>query len=185
MRLMTALLRALFVVFALAPAPLLAADYVDRAALDELFAQLRVAQSAGEANDLTQQIWSYWLSPDDPELAAIMLDARSATSIGNLPGALAILNGVVSRYPDYAEGWNQRATLYYLMGNLGASLADIDKVLALEPRHFGALSGRVTIYLKQGKRAEALRDMMTALAIDAYLSQRELFPELAQNVTHV
>ena len=55
---MTALIRALFVVFALAPAPLLAADYVDRAALDELFAQLRVAQTAGEANDLTQQIWS-------------------------------------------------------------------------------------------------------------------------------
>jgi tetratricopeptide (TPR) repeat protein len=72
-----------------------------------------------------------------------------------------------------------------MLGRLDDSLADIDKVLAIEPRHFGALSGRVLIYLKQGKHAQALRDMIAALAIHPYLSERRLFPELAQDVTHV
>ena len=54
-----------------------------------------------------------------------------------------------------------------------------------EPRHFGALSGRVLIYLKQGKHADALKDMLAALAIDPYLSEKALFPELAQNATPV
>ena len=182
---MIALIRAVLVVLVLTPARLLAAEYADSAAIDELFAQLRVAQSEAEASDLTQQIWTYWLSPDDPELAKRIHAAGAATSSGDLPGALAILDTVVKTYPDYAEGWNQRATLYYMLGDFPASLADIEKVLALEPRHFGALSGRVLIYLKEGKRAEALKDMLAALAIDAYLSGRSLFPELAQNVTHV
>ena len=99
--------------------------------------------------------------------------------------ASAELDGVVAEYPDYAEGWNQRATVHYLLDNLDASLADIEKVLAIEPRHYGALSGRVLIYLKQGKHAEALRDMIAALAIHPYLSERRLFPELAQDVTQV
>jgi tetratricopeptide (TPR) repeat protein len=91
----------------------------------------------------------------------------------------------VTDYPDYAEGWNQRATLYYMLDNLEASLADIDKVLAIEPRHYGALAGRVLIYLKQGKHDEALRDMRAALALHPYLNERRLFPELAEDVTHV
>jgi tetratricopeptide (TPR) repeat protein len=72
-----------------------------------------------------------------------------------------------------------------MLDNFDASLADIDKVLALEPRHFGALSGRISIYLRQGKRPQALRDMIAALAIDPYLSQKALFPELSPNTTNV
>ena len=87
--------------------------------------------------------------------------------------------------PTYAEGWNQRATLYYLIDDYEASLADIDKVLEFEPRHFGALSGRVLIYLAQGKRSEALRDMATALAIHPFLSERQLFPELKEDMIRI
>jgi tetratricopeptide (TPR) repeat protein len=180
------LIRALLMLPLLAaPSPLFAAEYADSAALDELFAQLRVAHDANEANDITHQIWQYWLTPDVADLATRMQTVGTAQTVGDLPAALIILTGVTRDYPDYAEGWNQRATLYYMLGNFDASLADIEKVLALEPRHFGALSGRVMIYLKQGKRAEALKDMVAALAIDPYLSEKELFPELAQNVTHV
>lgn len=186
MRPILKLIRALLTLPLLAaPAPLFAAQYTDSAALDELFAQLRVSQSAGEANGIVQQIWQYWLTPDVPDLAKRMHAVGVAQAVGDVSTALVLLTGVITEYPDYAEGWNQRATLYYTVGNLDASLADIEKVLAIEPRHFGALSGRVLIYLKQGKRAEALKDMVAALAIDPYLSEKELFPELAQNVTHV
>ena len=119
-----------------------------------------------------------------PELANRMSKASVTMSSGDFTTTLSLLSDIVRDYPDYAEGWNQRATLYYVMGNLDASLADIEKVLALEPRHFGALSGRVMIYLKQGKRGDALKDMIAALAIDPYLDEKRLFPEL-QNTTNV
>jgi tetratricopeptide (TPR) repeat protein len=186
MRQLIVLIRALLLLPLLAAiAPVHAAEYTDGAAVDELFAQLKTAQSADDANEIVQQIWAYWLTPDDPELAKRMDMVKTATIAGDLTGAIQTLDGVVKDFPDYAEGWNQRATLYYETGQLDASLADIAKVLAIEPRHFGALSGRVAIYLQQGKRADALKDMVAALAIDPYVSGREMFPELSQNVTHV
>jgi len=111
--------------------------------------------------------------------------AAGATRGGHLPQALSLLSAIVTDYPDYSEGWNQRATLYYMLGDYDSSLADIARTLALEPRHFGALSGRAMIELKQGNRAAALKDMIAALAIDPYLQSRSLFPELAPNTTNV
>jgi tetratricopeptide (TPR) repeat protein len=168
-----------------APPSAMADPYVDNAAVDELFAELRLADNAVEADQISRQIWTYWFTPSDATLATRMSVAGNFIGEGNLASSLDELNGIVADYPDYAEGWNQRATVYYLLDNLDASLADIDKVLAIEPRHYGALSGRVLIYLKQGKHAEALRDMNAALAIHPYLSERQLFPELAQDVTRV
>lgn len=111
--------------------------------------------------------------------------ANRALAVGDVASTLEVLDAVVEQFPDYAEGWNQRATVYYMVNRLDNSLADIEKVLALEPRHYGALSGRVMIYLKQGRHEDALRQMMAALAIHPYLNERKLFPELAQDVTHV
>jgi tetratricopeptide (TPR) repeat protein len=186
MRSLVAMIRAVLVLLMLAvatPAP--AADYVDNAALDELFNELKTAASADEARDVVAQIWDIWFHPAVPDLADRMKKAAEASGKGDVAEAITILNGIVAAYPDYSEGWNQRATLYYEIGNLDASLADIEKVLALEPRHFGALSGRVLIYLRQGKRAEALKDMIAALAINPYLDEKKLFPELSHNSTSV
>jgi tetratricopeptide (TPR) repeat protein len=186
MRPMITFIRALLVGLLLAvPTASLATDYADKAELDELFAQLKSAPSADEANGVVQQIWAIWFAPAVPDLADRMKQAGTAQARGDTATALTIFAGVVKDYPDYAEGWNQRATLYYELGNYDASLADIAKVLELEPRHFGALSGRVLIELKQGKRDDALKDMRAALAIDPYLSEKELFPELSDKVTHV
>jgi tetratricopeptide (TPR) repeat protein len=186
MRKLIAAIRALLVLpLVAAPLPAIADPYVDNAAVDELFAELRVAASEMEADQISRQIWTYWFTPSDPELAHHMSVAGNALGEGNLASAVDELTIVVTQFPDYAEGWNQRATVHYLLNNLDESLADIDKVLAIEPRHYGALSGRVLIYLKQGKHDEALRDMMAALAIHPYLGERRLFPELAQDVTHV
>ncbi|MEP7239673.1 MAG: hypothetical protein ABI697_02195 [Devosia sp.] len=160
-----------------------AADYADRAALDRLFADLHSAPTAAAAADLTEQIWRLWFAPPKAELATQMARAGVEISVGDLPSALASLNAIIQDYPDYAEGWNQRATVEYLLGQLDASLADIAQTLALEPRHFGALSGRVMIYLQQGRRDEARQDMLAALAINPYMKGRELFPEL--EVTHL
>jgi tetratricopeptide (TPR) repeat protein len=165
--------------------PVLADPYVDNAAVDELFAELRVADNEVEADQISRQIWTYWFTPSDSKLATRMSVASNLLGEGDIVESLHELDGIVAEYPDYAEGWNQHATVNYMLDRLDNSLADIDKVLAIEPRHFGALSGRVLIYLKQGKPAEALRDRIAALAIHPYLSERRFFPELAQDVTHV
>jgi tetratricopeptide (TPR) repeat protein len=185
---MRTLVRAVLVALHLAATPALpvwsvpavADEASDReAALDALFAQLRAAQI------IDDQIWSFWTTPADPDLAGRMREILIARSMGRVPTALALVDQVVADYPDYAEGWNQRATLYYLVGDFEHSIADCAKVLELEPRHFGALSGRALMYLQLGQRALALKDMAAALAIHPFLSEAQLFPELTRPMTHV
>lgn len=160
-------------------------DAADRAAIDKLFAQLRIAPDAATAQAIDRQIWTYWTTPSDPILAGRMRDALAARGMGDAAGAIRLLDKLVVDYPDYAEGWNQRATMYYMIGDFDASIADCEKVLAIEPRHFGALSGRALIYLQLGKRALALRDMAAALAIHPFLNERRLFPELGEPMTQI
>ncbi len=162
-----------------------AGEAEDRVALDTLFMQLQAAPDASAAQQITARIWLYWTTPSDPQLAARMREAIATHRMGDIPGAITLLDRLIADYPDYAEGWNQRATLYYVIGNFEASIADCGKVLALEPRHFGALSGRALMYLQLGKRALALKDMSAALAIHPFLDERMLFPELQRDITRI
>ena len=68
--------------------------------------------------------------------------AMTAMEADEHENALKMFDAVVDLDPSFAEGWNKRATLHYIMGNYKASFEDIQKVLELEPRHFGALQGR-------------------------------------------
>lgn len=191
---MRTLVRTILVAFLLAAAPALlttsapaiADEAADRAAaLDALFTQLRAAPDAASAQAIDNQIWAFWTTSADPELAGRMREILTARSTGKIPAALALLDKLVVDFPDYAEGWNQRATLFYMIGDFDRSIADCAKVLELEPRHFGALSGRALIYLQLGQRALALKDMAAALAIHPFLNEAQLFPELARPMTHV
>lgn len=151
----------------------------DRAArLDSLFARLATAAHAGEAMEIERRIWEVWANPDDPILASLMGEAFQKRRNYDFAGAVEVLNRVVAGWPDYAEGWNQRATVYYMMDRFDDSLADIAETLLREPRHFGALAGRAMIRAQQGKRALAIQTMKEVLKIHPFLRERALFPEL-------
>lgn len=133
--------------------------------LDILFARLYT--SKGEGTDgLQQKIWALWSANDSPTAEALLGQAARAMNDGAPAEALSILDKVIGANPDYAEAWNKRATLYFMMKKDDASLKDIDKVLELEPRHFGALAGRGMILQRQKKYGAALDAYREALKLN-------------------
>ena len=131
--------------------------------LDAMFAELLATQDDAAARQLQGQIWQIWYEHDDTAIVLLMRQGRGAMNRQDFRAAERSFDQVVTIAPDYAEGWNARATLYYLMGRYDDSLGDIDKTLALEPRHFGALSGLAMIRMAQDRphdAREALRRML-------------------------
>jgi tetratricopeptide (TPR) repeat protein len=140
--------------------------------LDQLFASLKVTTTQEEGDAIVAQIWTLWQQSGDPELDAAMQQAVLLMGQGLGGLALPILDDIVGRAPQWAEGWNKRATLLYLMGEHDRSLADIDRVLALEPRHFGALAGIGLIRIQKDQKREALAAFRRALAVNPFLRER-------------
>ncbi|TMA34248.1 MAG: tetratricopeptide repeat protein [Deltaproteobacteria bacterium] len=149
------------------------------ARLRELFARLAAAASEREAGAVEREIWSAWLATDDENVAPWIARGLAAMEARDLAAALQAFDRVVELAPDYAEGWNKRATLHWLRGSFEESVADIDRTLALEPRHFGALSGLAMIREAQGRPFEALEALEQLLHIHPRLPQlRERIEQL-------
>jgi tetratricopeptide (TPR) repeat protein len=144
------------------------ADQADRR-LDGLFERLRATSSEAEAEAAQQQIWQIWIESDDLLANRLMQDGIQAMITRQHARALEYFDRLVEHAPGFAEGWNKRATVYYLMENYEASVLDIERTLELEPRHFGALSGLGMIYDAIGEPAAALRSFEAAVAINPHL----------------
>jgi tetratricopeptide (TPR) repeat protein len=139
--------------------------------IDNLFARLKTVKAQEDGDEIVAQIWKLWQQSGSPELDAAMQHA--VLVMGQVPAlAMPILDDIVARAPNWAEGWNKRATVLYLMGEYDRSLADIDRVLALEPRHFGALAGMGLIRIEKGETREALAAFRRALAVNPFLRER-------------
>lgn len=155
--------------------------------LDRLFAQLRMADGKETAGVLENAIQAMWLRSGSPTADVLMKQAGAAVEAKSYGPALAILDTVVELYPDFAEGWNRRASVHFLRGDYTSSLSDIDQVLALEPRHYGALSGLGAIEKERGNGRAALRALRRAKIINPNLDSiddriRELEQEYDQKI---
>jgi tetratricopeptide (TPR) repeat protein len=150
--------------FLLAGAAMAAADQKD-ARLPPLFDALKAAPDPMAAMEIEAKIWGIWLEANDPEIDKLMSEGSEAMGTQRFGTALEKFNAIIARKPDFAEGWNKRATLYYLMGNYRQSLADIDRTLELEPRHIGALSGLGLVNIRMEREEAAVDAFKRVLAI--------------------
>jgi tetratricopeptide (TPR) repeat protein len=149
-----------------AVAPKLSPHEIRDDTLDSLFAKLRRASDQADAKATEQKIWAAWSQSDSVTADVLLNQAEAAMGVGDNRASLTILNQIIATYPTYAEAWNKRATLKFMIGRYDESLSDIEKVLELEPRHFGALSGRGMIYQSQKKWNDALAAYKNALAVN-------------------
>ncbi len=137
----------------------------EAATLDDLFEDLRRQTKAPAANRVARMIWREWGDSGSDTVNLLMQWSGKALEEKKYAVAEDLLTQVVTLAPDYAEGWNRRATLYFAQSNYGRSIADIERVLQLEPRHFGALAGLGMILDRTGAERKALETWYRVLEI--------------------
>ena len=135
--------------------------------LNNLFKKLNETENQDEIRDLISDIWNIWYEVDDPKVIEYFEKGIQAMNLRNYPLAIRFFNNLIEEDPNFAEGWNKRATVHFMMGNFDQSMQDIIKTLELEPRHFGALDGMGLIFIHQGQFQQAL---------DLYDKMLEIFP---------
>lgn len=157
-------LRAMLMLFFAAFASPAMADQNDPQ-LIPLFEKLKTAPDYEAAREIEFYIWHIWSKANTAGGGLLFRQGVQYMNDGEHEKALVNFNALVEIEPEFAEGWNKRATLYYLMGNYDRSVADIQRTLALEEHHFGALSGLGMIYDALDQKEAALKAFQAALEI--------------------
>ena len=137
--------------------------------LDDLFQQLQTATDE-ESVQITQNIWIEWSKSGSPSMDLLLKRGRDALNAGDPQAAIEHFTALIDHAPDFAEGYNARATAYFQTGDLGPSVSDIAKALTLNPRHFGALSGLGMIFEQLNEPDKALEVYKAALAINPHMA---------------
>ncbi len=131
-----------------------------------LFEGLREAATEAEAGPIEREIWDVWMQSGRAEVDDLMAQGVEAMSARAFARALEAFDRIVQLDPGFAEGWNKRATVHWLMDHNAQSVVDIRRTLALEPRHFGAISGMGLILMEEGDAAGALKAFEAVLEIN-------------------
>ena len=142
--------------------------------LNKLFEELKIS-SESSSFEIEQKIWKLWSThPDNDNLTLLLAEGSEAVNNNQFNIAIDIFTKVIKLDPNWAEAWNKRATVHYLVGQYQKSQNDIEKVLKLETRHFGALAGQGLVNIKLKNYEKAIKSYEKALEI--YPSMRS--PEI-------
>jgi tetratricopeptide (TPR) repeat protein len=119
-------------------------------------------------------IWVIWSRSGNPQTDALFLDGIAQLNAGQFKEGIATFSRVIAMAPEFAEGWNKRATVYFLVGDFERSLKDCDEVIKRNPHHFGALAGYGQIYMQLDDYGRAIEYFKRALAVNPNLDGVEL-----------
>ena len=134
--------------------------------LNELFEQLKKNNNVSIAFGIEMKIWSIWsIHPTDENLTKLLANGSVLMTEGKFEAAYKVFSTIIVSSPEWAEAWNKRATVLYLMGRYQDSLKDIDEVLKRESRHFGALSGQGLVETKLENYEKAIKSYQAAQKI--------------------
>jgi tetratricopeptide (TPR) repeat protein len=117
-----------------------------------------------------RSVWRVWSRSGDTETDQLLATGVEEMEAGLYAEAIHTFSNVIKRRPDFAEGWNKRATVLFLAGELRKSLADCDEVMKRNPQHFGALSGYGQIYLRLEEYERSIEYFRRALEVNPNLT---------------
>lgn len=129
--------------------------FAQNAKIDSLFMQLK-DKDTENYEEIEEQIWSEWRKSGSPKSNLLLKQGMSAMAQGRLTASVNHLTKAIDDTPTFAEAWNMRATVFFLMEKYALSVSDIQQTLKLNPRHFGALSGLGMIFERSGQPKQAL-----------------------------
>ena len=154
--------------------------------LDKLFTQLKNAKDLTSAQVIENEIWEIWsIHPLDNRrgfrLTELLIQGTRLMNMGELSKAYEVFTKIITVESDWAEAWNKRATVLYLMKQYESSLADIEITLVLEPRHFGALSGQALNYIELNLYEKAIESYKAAQRIYPIIdAAKKMIPQLKE-----
>jgi tetratricopeptide (TPR) repeat protein len=129
-------------------------------------------------------VWQVWGRSGDAEADGLLQVGIEEMNRGDGPAAVETFTKAIQRKPDFAEAWNKRATVYFLMGEHEKSLKDCDEVMKRNPAHFGALAGYGQIYLQLDQPERALTYFRRALRVNPNMrGVQQVIPQLEQLLT--
>ena len=138
--------------------------------LDGLFEKLKKTSNPMSARKIEGKIWKLWTThPSEESLTNLLAKGSEYMAQNQLTSAHNVFTKAIEHDPNWAEAWNKRATVLYLMGNFELSQNDIDMVLKLEKRHFGALSGQGLVQMKLKNYEKAFK---------SYESVKKIYPSM-------
>ena len=136
----------------------------DEAKLDKLYIQL-VQPDLEDWEGVERKIWAEWSRSGSASMDLLLSRGRIAMEKRDFAKAIEHLTALTDHAPDFAEGWNARATAFFNAGEYGLSIVDIQRTLVLNPRHFGAMQGLGRIMEELGHESDALAAYQAAAAI--------------------
>lgn len=136
--------------------------------LNDLFGQLQNYENQNEYDKIIKKIWNIWLKPEDIRIQEDFNKALFLIDKFQYNKSIIFLSNIIDKNPNFAESWNKRATVYYLIGDYENSIKDINQTLILEPRHFGAMDGLALIHIKLKEYKKAAKIYKKILEILPY-----------------
>ena len=132
--------------------------------LDTLFDELK-KPDLKDWKKVEKQIWREWKKSGSKAMDLLLQRGQQALKEGRISDAIGHFSALIDHAPEFAEGWNARATAFYVADIYGLSIADIQQVLALNPRHFGAMTGLGNILERMEQPKRALKIFRLALEV--------------------
>ena len=149
-----------------------------KAEQDALLEEARAAQNEMAARPIRQALWALWAKAPDEAAQALLDRGMSARSSYDFVAALDAFDRLVDYCPDYAEGYNQRAFVYFLREDFETALPDLDRALERSPNHVAAMSGKALTLMGLGRNDEAQDVLRDAVGLNPWIPERGLLQEL-------